>query len=52
MAQKTPVRRRPDEGGVGHGVAPPVIGLESVIALFLGLLLIITALIIADIVHA
>jgi hypothetical protein len=52
MAQKPPVRRRSDEGGVGHGVAPAVIGLESVLALGLGLTLMIVALIIADIVHA
>lgn len=52
MTQRPPARRpRADEGGVGGGTAPPAIGIEWVLAMVMGLVLIIVALIVANIVE-
>lgn len=52
MAQRTPPRRREDTGGQGGGVAPASVGIEWVVAMTLGIVMIIVALIIGDIVGA
>ncbi|MEX2238926.1 MAG: hypothetical protein WEB00_15480 [Dehalococcoidia bacterium] len=51
MAQRTPPRRRDDTGGQGGGVAPSAQGLEWILAMVTGIVLIIVALIIGDIVR-
>jgi hypothetical protein len=50
LAQRHP-RKREDTGGQGGGVAPASLGLEWVIAFTAGIVMIIVALIIGDIVR-